>query len=102
MSKDDTCAKDDQARTEETGGIAEGGDNHTRSERSGGMADSMMLPGSPMAVPRVSSKLAFAIKAELAAKVNDTPKPRARLINPNEYGPPALPMANMVAAMASM
>jgi hypothetical protein len=55
-----------------------------------------------MAVPRVSAELASAIKAELAAKVNDSDKPRARLINPNEYRPPALSMANMVAAMDSI
>ena len=55
-----------------------------------------------MAVPRVSAELASAIKARLPAKVNDSDKPRAKLINPNELRLPALPMANMVAAMASM
>lgn len=60
----------------------------------------MMLPKSPMTVPRVSDELASAIKAELAAKVNESDKPRARLINPNETKPPAQPMTNMVAAIA--
>lgn len=34
-SKDDTCTNDDYTRTEETGCIANGGDNHAHSEWSG-------------------------------------------------------------------